>query len=104
MRNGAAGTLRDSVDRCPLPECPGRGFRGEPFLTCAGFLGPPDGKGLRVEGCDVRGGAGAVATFLNVILHSISSPAQTVCSFHWTKTLMVDGGGDCEVDIMSWRR
>ena len=32
--------------------------------------------------------------FLNVILHAISSPAKTVCSFHSTKARMLEEAAD----------
>jgi len=40
---------------------------------------------------------GTTSTFLYVIVHSISSPANTVGSLKWTKTRMFDGA----VDIVS---
>jgi hypothetical protein len=50
---------------------------------------------LAAAGCNVvLEGVGVVAVFLNVISHSISSPAKTVCSVHCTKTLMFVNGVD----------
>ena len=51
------------------------------------------------EGCsEDRDGVGRLAMFLNVISHSTSSPANTVCSVHCTNTLMLDNGVDI-VDV-----
>ena len=53
-----------------------------------------------LEGCrEVLGGVGVFAMFLNVIWHSISSPAKTVCWVHWTNTRMFVNGAD-----ISWAR
>lgn len=71
-------------------------------MTCdtGDFLGKPGAK-LFAESKlgDVRDDAGVVATFLNVIWHSISSPAKTVCSVHCTKTLMLVNGVEVGFDI-----
>lgn len=54
-------------------------------------------------GCrDVFEGVADGATFLNVISHSIFSPANTVGSFHCTKTLILLNGVD--MSSMTWRQ
>jgi len=55
--------------RCRSP--PG----AKPFCLCAGERSRPSGG----------------ATFLNVIVHSMSSPANTVASFHCTNTRIFEG-------------
>ena len=105
-REAADGTLSDKVERWPReaaggtrpalffprlwapwtpPGARGEGCRGRPSaLEC---LEPAFGNDASLGGRDdeeeVGGGR---ATFLNVIVHLISSPAKTTCSFHRTKT------------------
>ena len=99
-----SGVLSDSACRCNLDwfcgapeiegdlpgpagmdECPGRTgrvsfhrFRGELLLRSSEL-----GEGERC-------GLGACETFLNVIVHSMSSPAKTVDDFHCTDTRISD--------------
>ena len=52
---------------------------------------PPAGKPFCFDGrTGDRSAPGAGATFLNVIVHSMSSPAKTVDSFHCTNTRMFE--------------
>jgi hypothetical protein len=93
------GAVNETVDRWPLTGGGGLEVKVLLFLTCAigdfRCLSPPAAKPFVEGGCSsVLGGGGFDATFLKVIWHSTSSPANTVCSFHCTKTRMLVAGVD----------
>lgn len=104
-RTEAVGAFRERVVLWPLENCAGRGLNEAFPLTCAvgAFLSPPVANPFAGGGCKVdrEGGGGVAAIFLNVIRHSISSPANTVCSVQCTKTLMLVKGVDIS---LSWCR
>jgi hypothetical protein len=95
------GVFNDNAGRCPRTWAGGgcdakddlrdteglvEGWTGGGSLRC---LSPPGAKPfcLRVG---ERSRPSGVAVFLNVMVHSMSSPANTVASFHCTNTRMFD--------------
>lgn len=87
------GTVGDRDVRLPRFGIPVRGLKLELWLWLAGAvlcLSAPTAKPLVGRGRkdDVEGVV-VDATFLKMISHSTSSPANTVCSVHRTKTRML---------------
>lgn len=106
---GALTTLRLSVGLCPLPcetcltpvtdgallPVPGLVGTSELLLLCAaeGARPKPLDRGVCGSSSSSCSCPGGTATFLNVMMHSISSPAYTLGSLHWTNARMFEGKG-----------
>lgn len=87
------GVFKDKAGLCPRRCCGGNCEANDELRDIEGRVDEGTGGSLRCRsapGLGDRSRPMGTATFLNVMVHSMSSPANTVESFHCTKTRMVD--------------